>query len=599
MSSGIRALVITTLAAPIVYRLLRRDAVLRRLTDARESLARRPALVWMLVWAVALVPMIYMSHFVMRYSVNVPLLDDWEMASLIVKQHEGQLTFADLFAQQQEGRTILPKLIFLASAAGGHWDVREQIALSVVTCWLTAAGLFFLLRRSGIGAGAVALCFSATVLLIFSPAQFELWLLASGFPSFLPVLFVVGALCVLKVRAGIGLKFAVCAIAALASSFTLPHGLLAWGLTFPLLLFTAPPPRTIRWAVLWAVLCGACAAVYFHGYAKPGYLPQFAPARGIGDYLRFALIFLGGSFAYASTAHPATAATMWGAVQVIAFSAAVALMLRRMRDQRFRAVVLPWLALCGYAVGSALLAALGRVGYGADYALASRYVPFSLYFAVGVSALVAILLREFHFRAVIRTATAVVLAVLFLATYREAATNTMFFLRAYAANARLARAAVLFCDVVDTRAVLKRLVYPPNENVAIELARALDRHHLLDRSLIRSADLTKFTREPADGRQAAGQLENVGSPYVTGWAALLAKRRQADCILISDSSMPIAMANQLEPRPDIVRRFRDARLYWSGWSADLRPIDIPSNRPLSAWAVDLDAARMFELSTQQ
>ena len=41
------------------------------------------------------------------------------------------------------GRTVLPKLIFLLSAAGSHWDVRQLMMLSVICCWLTASASLF------------------------------------------------------------------------------------------------------------------------------------------------------------------------------------------------------------------------------------------------------------------------------------------------------------------------------------------------------------------------------------------------------------------------------------------------------------------------
>ena len=127
---------------------------------------------WILVWIVALVPMIHLTWLVRHYGVEVPTLDDWAMAPLIVKAHTGQLKFADIFEQQQEARTVLPKLIFILSSARGHWDVRDLMMLSVVSCWLTAAGIFVLLRRAGLGLGAAAICFWLIVLSIFSLAQF-------------------------------------------------------------------------------------------------------------------------------------------------------------------------------------------------------------------------------------------------------------------------------------------------------------------------------------------------------------------------------------------------------------------------------------------
>jgi hypothetical protein len=180
---------------------------------------------------------------------NIPVADvklaySITMAPLIVKAHTGQLRFIDIFEQQQEARTILPKLIFLLSAARGHWDVRDLMMLSVTSCWLTVAGIFVLLRRAGLGLGAVAICFWLIVLTVSSPAQFELWIFASGFPSFLPALFLVVALAGAGTLRSTGARFLACAGLAIASSFTLANGLLAWGLTFPALLLMQ---RSSRW----------------------------------------------------------------------------------------------------------------------------------------------------------------------------------------------------------------------------------------------------------------------------------------------------------------------------------------------------------------
>ena len=101
-----------------------RDATLRAKTVFHRlsaEIARRPRTVLILIWIVALVPMIHLTSLVRHYGVNVPMLDDWEMAPLIVKAQTGELAWADLFQQQQEARTILPKLIFVFSAARGEW----------------------------------------------------------------------------------------------------------------------------------------------------------------------------------------------------------------------------------------------------------------------------------------------------------------------------------------------------------------------------------------------------------------------------------------------------------------------------------------------
>src|SRR4051794_40922723 len=247
---------------------------------------------------VAAIPAYFALSWVLRYGVEIPTKDDWAMAPIIIKAQTGQLTFHDLFEQQQEARTILPKLIFIASAARGYWDVRPLLILSVVICGLTALGVYWLLRRTGLSLAAATLCFWLISVIIFSANQFELWVWASGFPSFMPAMFLVFALCVLESTLPTWTKFVVCALCSIAASFTLAHGLLLWGLTFPMLLLGQRVPHWGRWFGGWAALTAACAAFYFHGYARPSYHPEFAPAVPLFDYLRYLMAFLGGEFAF-------------------------------------------------------------------------------------------------------------------------------------------------------------------------------------------------------------------------------------------------------------------------------------------------------------
>ncbi len=262
--------------------------------------AQRRKALWILLCLGALVPMVHMSCLVRQYSVEVPSRDDWEMAPLIVKAHSGELTFADLYAQQEEARYFLPKVIFVLSAAGGHWDVRDLILISIMASWLTAAGVFFLLYRSGLNLGAITICFWLAVLCLFSPAQFELWIFASGFPCFLPALFLVAALVTIETGLSTFWKFVICAVLAVASSFTLAHGLLAWGLTFPVLLLARPVARWKDWLSWWLLCAALCAVAYFLDYRRPPHHPAFAPAASPGDYALFILEYLGGGLAYSS-----------------------------------------------------------------------------------------------------------------------------------------------------------------------------------------------------------------------------------------------------------------------------------------------------------
>ena len=566
----------------------------------------------LLIWVVALVPMLHMTYLVRHYGVEVPTLDDWEMAPLIVDAHTGHLKWASIFAQQQEARTVLPKLIFILFAADGHWDVRDQMMLSVACCWLTAAGLFVLLRRSGLPATAMAVPFWLAVLTIFTPAKFEIWIFASGFPSFFPALFLVTALVAAgSERLTLATKFGLCALLSAASSFSLANGLLAWGLTFPALLLMQRPAAWRSWLTGWLAVTGLCAVVYFWGYQKPVELTAFAPAVSWLDYAGFILQFLGGSLAYAAKSNPTVAATIFGAAQLIVFVVVSIYFGRRISDRRLFARTVPWFALAFHSIGSAILASLGRVGYGAPYALASRYVTFSVYLTIGLVGLVAIMANEasvgsptLRFRGW-RYAIWLGLIAAYLIPYKVSAQNNRFFLRALSAKHRLARGAVLFCHAIDTRESIKKTAYPNDARPVTEAADALDRLKLLRPPLIRTNRIADVPHEIAGNGHASGACETIVPAdgelvHATGWATLDAKGRPADCVAIAyqtaDNEWVLcAISDSFAMRPEIVKRFHSMEQLWSGWSATFQRSAFPAGANLSFWAVDADAPRLYRL----
>jgi hypothetical protein len=575
--------------------------------------ARSRVTACILIWLVALVPMLHLTYLVRHYAVEVPTLDDWEMAPLIVNAQTGHLKWASIFAQQQEARTVLPKLIFILFAADGHWDVRDQMILSVACCWLTAAGIFVLLRRSGLRPTALAVPFWLVVLTIFTPAKFEIWIFASGFPSFFPALFLVTALVIAGTeRLGLGPKFILCALLATASNFSLANGLLAWGLTFPALLLMRRPPRWRWWLAGWLGLTGLCAAAYFWNYSKPAEMTPFAPAVSWLAYASFILEFLGGALAYAMKEDPSLAAVIFGAAQMALFVAAVIYFIRRIKDRGLFARAVPWFALGFHSIGSAVLAALGRVGYGAPYALASRYVTFSVYLIIALVGLLAMMaqdkltaLRSVRFRRW-TCALCLVLVVVYLVPYQVCARNSRFFMRALSAKDRLARAAVLFCYVIDTREVIMKTAYPNDARPVTEGADALDRLKLLRPPLVRTNRLEAIPHQIADGRHASGACETI-APFegnllrATGWAVLDAKGRPADCVAVAYQAPPndewtlCALSDSFAMRPDIVKRFRTMEQLWSGWSVTIPRSAFPAGGKLSFWAVDADAPHLYRL----
>jgi hypothetical protein len=453
------------------------------------------------------------------------------------------------------------------------------------------------------------------VLTIFSLAQYELWILASGFPSFLPGLFLVVALVALRTPWSTSFKFLVCLALAVASTFTLANGLLAWALTFPMLLLMERSLRWRWWLAFWLGACAICATIYFWGYKSPGYLPPFAPAVSPIKYLRFILVFLGSGVANSVTANRAPVSEIFGGLSLLLFLGALVYVARRVRDRAFLAKIVPWVALGFYALASACLASLGRIGFGVEYAGASRYVTFALYLTVAVIVLVALISREMwpakHFarRRIWLYATWLVLAAAYLVPYRAAQANSLYFLRRYSAETRLARGAVLFSPAFDTSHVIEKIAYPPGADRALRDAAALDRLQLLRPPLLRTNHLSALPHEAADQKHVSGFCEIVtpvgGEIYrASGWNTLNGKGRPADCVVVAYQDprdqewVAFAISDSIDMRPKIVKRFRNMDQLWAGWTATFSRDKVPAGARLSFWAVDADEPKLYQLGDQ-
>ena len=546
---------------------------------------------------------------ILRYAVAIPMLDDWEMVPLVTKAHTGALTFADIFEQQQEARTVFPKLIFIALSYGKYWDSRGAMMISVLICCLTALGVYRLLSRSGLSWHAAAIAFLLSVFLIFSPAQHEIWLLASGFPSFVPALCIVWGLCVVRSELSIPTKFWICVALAFLSSFTLSNGLLAWWLTFPVLLVVQPNRRLARWLAFWVIAAGACAAIYFWHYHPPNDLPPFAPNKSPLDYLQYLSAFLGSGLARGGNEHPFGVSAAVGAILLLCYIAAVARFITRCRNAEYCARVCPWIALGAYSVGSGCLAALGRIDWGISQALESRYVAFSLYLAVAVIALVAIFATEiFEKREAARLRLPLVAGIavlaagcLILEVLCGAASIGVFALRS--AAARLGHGGILFSSVLDASKTITAGNFPRPPFAAYH-ADALDRLHMLKTPLIRTREISRLRHSEAGENTVAGWFDGVKKCdtgwTAWGWAALPSKGRPADCVLLAYADdrgewIAFALSDAIENRPDVVRVTGERLYLWSGWHASFSTAALPPGKKISAWAVDAKDAKIYRL----
>lgn len=575
-----------------------------------NAAAKRSLTLPVLTLCAGAAPLLFLIYLVLRYAVPIPMLDDWEMVPLVTKAHAGSLTFSDLFEQQQEARTFFPKLLFIVCAMGKYWDGRIEMMLSLLICCLTLLGIYLLLGKSGLSGMARTAVLLLIALLIFSPVQHELWLLASGFPSFVPALCIVWGILVTQTRFSIATKFWLCVALAFFSSFTLSHGLLAWGLTFPVVFVTQPVPRWKRWLAFWLLACAACAAIYFWNFRAPPDLPAFAPRKSPIEYLRYLAAFLGSGLGRSGNENPLAVSTLVGLGLLLTYFAALGRCIFQWRGREFCTRVLPWIALGAYSIGSGCLAALGRIDWGIPQALESRYVAFSLYLTVAVIGLAAIFITEHskkrhgaRTRLAIFT-SAVFLCAIYLTLELLCAAASVPLFRLRSAAARLGHGAVLFSQVIDTSETIRNVNFPRSDFVRRN-ADALDRLHLLRTPLVRTKEISQLRHTAAADGIASGWFDGLsvsekGTVTAWGWAALPGRAQPADCVVLAYADergewIIFALSNAVASRADVAETLRQPEKLWSGWRAVFSRDALPKGAKISAWAVDAKNSKLYRL----
>lgn len=281
---------------------------------------------------------------------------------------------AELVSLHNEHRIIIPNLWFLADIWLFSATQVSLIAGVVVSALAHAALLSWIFRRLGHERAAFWIFSAVAVGAALSPAAWEnlVWGFQVQFIQvwlFATLAFV--ALAVGDIRRRWGRTFAAMAL-GLASTYSMANGLLVWPLLAALALWrgVGRGPALLLAAVGVAVLVGEVFGFRPHPkHSNP--LESVQHPLAVAHY---ALRYLtSGVAAIGPLARDLLGVGLVGSVAIIAADA----LLHR---QRYRAEHGVLLAVAGFAVGAALLTALGRVGFGLWQADASRYATPSLLF---------------------------------------------------------------------------------------------------------------------------------------------------------------------------------------------------------------------------
>ena len=570
-------------------------------SDAKPSKLRRIAL-----WTGIPAPAVLIVFLVLRFSVNIPYADEWTIAPLYQKAFSQTLSWNDLFFQQNEHRFFFPRLFLVIFAVTSHGDTRMGMFFSILLCIGTATLTWRLLQRTDdMTATAKLGTFLLINMILFSPIQQENWLWNFQSAMFLVALLVVVGASVATSKLSLANKFWLCAVVAAVATYSFGNGILLWFLSFPLGLIAEKSNSVrIRWLAAWFTLFVGAIALYLVGYTRlPNHSLTVIDHQSF-DYFLYLVTFLGGHFWRSTDQASVTIPAVFGCVLLILYSSLARIAWAK---EEARSGLLPWLAIGLFAIASACMAAVTRVGFGVNQALDSRYTTFSLLLSVSILGGFAVSKSVFGTIWPRRNAAfsyrleGALLAVFLLAWMN----STIWGIQAMSVSHRQrlwGKAALLFGNVIASGDAYGLYLGDKAANI-LPGARIENKLGLIRPPLFQSADIQKLpAREPASLiGNFDGLHSNAGLAEAYGWAALPGMNRAADAVVLTaqdadGSERVFALTDQIYNRPDVVKAFGRSNLSKSGWQIHFSSsLLIHEPESIKAWAVDAKRGILYKL----
>ena len=390
----------------------------------------------LILFTLYLIPVLLLIGFVANFSVNVPVDDEWRLASLFEKIAQGNVTFNDFWALHSNHRIVFPKIIIAVLAFASRWNINYQLCLSIGLAAITLIAMYKLssMQVKNVADDLWHLANILTCILLCSLVQHENWLwgfqLAWFFVNFcfvaaiyalvsnhklLPNIAVfnrmkyrrdTAVLCPYPISALHYLRISIAALFCFIASFSLAQGLLSWLAAIPAVAAlegnaAQKRKRTIAWMLLFVATC-AVYSIDYHPSRKASIISLLNKPLVVIDYFlsllgspivrspgisAFVGLVIFTIFVFfvvyfwkkivSSPVASSVSANSEKQPQVPAIPSSLAITERNDLAENYQA--LPWLSIGFFSVLSALFITAGRAEFGAIHAIeSSRYTSNSI-----------------------------------------------------------------------------------------------------------------------------------------------------------------------------------------------------------------------------
>ncbi|MEG4217936.1 hypothetical protein QUA27_21840 [Microcoleus sp. Pol14C6] len=329
-----------------------------------------------ILFTVYLIPVVLLIGFVANFSVNVPLDDEWRLASLFEKIAAGNVTFNDFWDLHSNHRILFPKIIIAILACASQWNINSQLCLSIGFVGITFIAMYklSLMQVKNVGDDLWHLANILTCILLFSLVQHENWLWGFQLAWFLVNVCFVAAVYALSSNRQFlpNIRISIAAVFCFIASFSLAQGLLSWLAAIPAVAAlegkaVEKRKRLIIWILLFAATC-AVYSIDYHPSRKTSIISLLNKPLVVIDYF---LSLLGSPIVRS----PGISEL----IGLLTFATFLFLGFHFGRKISEHGEALPWVSLGVFSVLSALFITAGRADFGAIHALeSSRYTTNSI-----------------------------------------------------------------------------------------------------------------------------------------------------------------------------------------------------------------------------
>lgn len=578
-------------------------------------------------FGLAVLPAIVLAILILKYSVNVPYWDQWsEPGHTFEKIQKGTVSLRDFFEQQNESRTFFPRLIFISLAYLTKWDVRYEMLLTFLSACLVSFNIYrlsCLTLNSSRSANLLTLFFANLV--IFTPLQWDNWFWGIQLIVFIPIVCITTSLCIALLRYGMWSRLFICCCLSVVSTFSYANGMLCWLMFLPALVLS-PSWKEFKGKghllIFWLGAFSLNQFIYFYNYKKPRAHPSmFFALEHPKKALTYFFSFLGSPLCGNNLVIAASA----GFFIFSLFTGLCVYLFWRVRKNRTILYQMSsWVILGSYSILSGVITTLGRVGFGIEQSLSSRYIAFSGYLIVAIIYLAVIVATDlksqnwsnaseklsnpkiysFNPREHIPSAMAS-LATMLVVLHLTASVAAVSSIQTLQRDRLYAKSCLIFFNYVKKDCIVSYL-FPVVRDFRKRVP-LIDSLGLLEPALAASPEIQQAQPNDTNSLQYGwfDGFENIsGNRYLaSGWAVLPGKAQPADAVLLTyKNSQGKSIFFSLSPvkvqRADVAEILKQDNYINSGWSTTASTKGLPNGQiEINAWAFDTSTGESYKLGS--